>query len=99
LKKGGRNKTQHKTHLPEINKPQARISGVEISMCDPIDSNTCILERANTIQILVLSVRVFYKLFFFIITMHLLHPQTFVVLVVSGMWTGGKKVWQDESTT
>jgi hypothetical protein len=33
---------QHKTHLPEINKPQARISGVEISMCYPIDSNTCI---------------------------------------------------------
>jgi hypothetical protein len=32
----------NKTHLPEINKPHARISGVEISMCYPIDSNTCI---------------------------------------------------------
>jgi hypothetical protein len=32
----------NKTHLPEINKPQARISGVEIPMCYPIDSNTCI---------------------------------------------------------
>jgi hypothetical protein len=29
-------------HLLEINKPQARISGVEISMCYPIDSKTCI---------------------------------------------------------
>jgi hypothetical protein len=28
--------------LPEINKPQARISGVEISMYYPIDSDTCI---------------------------------------------------------
>jgi hypothetical protein len=28
-------------NLPKINKPQARISGVEISMCYPIDSNTC----------------------------------------------------------
>jgi hypothetical protein len=27
--------------MPIINKPQARISGVEISMCYPIDSNTC----------------------------------------------------------
>jgi hypothetical protein len=34
--------SQNKTHLPEINKPQARISGMEIFMCYPIDSNTCI---------------------------------------------------------
>jgi hypothetical protein len=33
---------RNKTRLPKINKPQARISGVEISMCYPIDSNTCI---------------------------------------------------------
>jgi hypothetical protein len=33
---------RNKTHLPEINKPQARITGVEISMCYTIDSNTCI---------------------------------------------------------
>jgi hypothetical protein len=33
---------QNKTHLPETNKQQARISGVEISMCYPMDSNTCI---------------------------------------------------------
>jgi hypothetical protein len=32
---------RNKTHLPEINKPQARISGVELSMCYPVDSNTC----------------------------------------------------------
>jgi hypothetical protein len=30
------------THLPEVNKPQARISGVGMSMCYSIDSNTCI---------------------------------------------------------
>jgi hypothetical protein len=32
----------HSPQSPEINKPQARISGVEISMCNQIDSNTCI---------------------------------------------------------
>jgi hypothetical protein len=37
---------QNKTrHLPEINKTPARISGLEISMCYPIDSNTCITGR------------------------------------------------------
>jgi hypothetical protein len=30
----------NKTHLPEINKPQARISGVEISICSPNRVNT-----------------------------------------------------------
>jgi hypothetical protein len=33
---------QNKTRLPEINKLQARIYEVEISMCYPVDSNTCI---------------------------------------------------------
>jgi hypothetical protein len=33
---------RNKTHLPEINIPPARISGVDISMCYSIDSNTCI---------------------------------------------------------
>jgi hypothetical protein len=41
--KGGQSlPSQNKTHLPEINKPQARISGVEVSMCYPTESNTCI---------------------------------------------------------
>jgi outer membrane receptor for ferrienterochelin and colicin len=33
---------RNKMYLSEINKPQARISGVELSMCYPVDSNTCI---------------------------------------------------------
>jgi hypothetical protein len=33
---------QSKTHLPEINKPQARICGLEISISYPIVSNICI---------------------------------------------------------
>jgi hypothetical protein len=41
---------QNKTYLPEneINKPQARISGVEMSMCYPIDPNTCIEVTVHT---------------------------------------------------
>jgi hypothetical protein len=41
-KKVANHGSRNKRHIPEINKPQARISGVEISMCYPIDSNTCI---------------------------------------------------------
>jgi hypothetical protein len=33
---------RNRKYRPEINKPQARISGVEIFMCYPIVSNTCI---------------------------------------------------------
>jgi hypothetical protein len=46
-KKVANHSPQAKTHLPEINKPQERISGVEVSMCYPIDSNTCIEVRSG----------------------------------------------------
>jgi hypothetical protein len=42
LRKLANHSPQNQTHLPEINKPQTRISGVEISMCYPTDSNTYI---------------------------------------------------------
>jgi hypothetical protein len=41
-KKVANHSPQNKIHHTEINKPRARISGVEISMCIHIDSKTCI---------------------------------------------------------